>query len=136
TAQVTLDPGASQAVPVTTTAIDFAVPGALSLIGAATSHSRPAVRAAATASVSIAPSVGLASHFDPAIRVLPIPGTSSFLLLVDNTGNTEDTYTATILGTDGPVTAQLVGLDGRPTQAVPLFRLPGLASGALLLQTN
>jgi hypothetical protein len=30
------------------------------------------------------------------VQVLPVPGTSSFLLLVNNTGNTEDAYTATV----------------------------------------
>ena len=43
-----------------------------------------------------------------ATKVLPVPGTSSFLLLVNNTGNTEDAYTATIMGTSGPVTANLM----------------------------
>src|SRR5262249_32933373 len=89
-----------------------------------------------SADLTIAPAQGLAAHFDPAAQVLPVPGTSSFLLLVDNTGNTEDAYTATVMGTTGPVTASLMGLDGRPTQAVPVFRLPGLSTGAILLQTN
>jgi hypothetical protein len=71
----------------------------------------------------------------PATQVLPVPGTS-FLVLVHNTGNTEDSYTATITGTTGPVTATLTGLDGMPTQTVPLFRLPGLSTGALVLNTG
>ena len=36
----------------------------------------------------------------------------------------------------GPVTARLVGLDGLPTQAISEFRLPGLSTGAVLLQTD
>src|SRR4029077_20660117 len=35
-----------------------------------------------------------------------------------------------------PVTASLMGLDGQGTQTIPVFRLPGLSSGAILLQTN
>jgi len=42
--QVTLAPGASQIVPITTTAVNFAVPGGLPLIGIATSQGNPAVR--------------------------------------------------------------------------------------------
>jgi hypothetical protein len=40
------------------------------------------------------------------------------------------------VGTTGPVTAALNGLDGQPTQEVPLFRLPGTTTGALLLNTT
>ena len=48
----------------------------------------------------------------------------------------EDSYSATITGSSGPITADLVGLDGQPTQAIPLFRLPGLAAGRLSLQAS
>ena len=65
-----------------------------------------------------------------------MPGTSSFLVLVHNTGNTEDSYTATIAGVSGPVLASLQGLDGSATQTIPLFRLPGLSSGAILLNAT
>ena len=34
------------------------------------------------------------------------------------------------------MTASLIGLDGLPTQSIPVFRLPGLSTGAILLQTN
>ncbi len=58
------------------------------------------------------------------------------LLTVNNTGNTEDEYQAVIAGTKGPVTASLVGLNGLPTQAITLFRLPGLSSGVIRLDTS
>ena len=64
------------------------------------------------------------------------PGAATFVLTVRNTGNVEDEYTATITGTDGPITASLVGLDGRPVQEVSGFRLPGLATGALVLRAD
>jgi hypothetical protein len=70
------------------------------------------------------------------VQILHVPGTTSFLLLVNNQGNTEDAYTATITGMRGPVTANLLGLDGQPTMAIPIFRLPGLSSAAILLQTD
>src|SRR5262249_49605675 len=63
-------------------------------------------------------------------------GSASFLLLVQNSGNAEDAYSATVTGIHGPVTANLVGLDAQPAQAISLFRLPGLSTGAILLQTN
>ena len=86
--------------------------------------------------LTVAPSRGLTAQFDPDTQVLPVPGTASFLLRVENTGNTEDAYTAVIMGSDGPVTASLDGLDGQPTQTIPLFRLPGLATGAILLHAD
>jgi hypothetical protein len=40
------------------------------------------------------------------------------------------------MGTNGPVAAMLVGLDGTPTSSIPLFRLPGLSTSAILLQAD
>jgi uncharacterized membrane protein len=134
--QVTLEPGASQVVPITTGAIDFALPGALNLTAIATSRGNAAVRDADAAALAVATTTGLATRFDPAVKLLPVPGTTSFLLIVENTGNTEDAYTAVIMGTSGPVTASLRDLNGQPAQALPLFRLPGLATGAVLIDTN
>jgi hypothetical protein len=38
--------------------------------------------------------------------------------------------------TSGPVTANLIGLDGSPTQSIPTFILPGLSAGAIELQVS
>ena len=136
TTQVTLAPGASQVVPVTTGAAAFALPGGLDLVAMATSRGNSAVREQAAAQMAVPQSQGLSVRFDPDTQVLPNPGTATFLLRVDNTGNTEDAYTAVIMGTDGAVTASLDGLDGQPTQSIPVFRLPGLATGAILLRAD
>ena len=120
-------------MPLSTNAVTFAVPGALDLIGLAQSESNPAVQDADQAALSIAGTAGLALELSPAVQVLPGPGPGTFLLLVHNTGNTEDSYAATITATTGGTTAHLLGLDGNPTQTIPVFRLPGLATGALLL---
>jgi uncharacterized membrane protein len=136
TSKVTLAPGASQVVPITTSAVNFAVPGPLSLTALATSEGNSAVQASASAALSIPQTTGMTASFSPATQVLAVPGSSSFLLQVNNTGNTEDAYTATITGTNGPVSATLTGLDGQPTQTIATFRLPGLSSGAILLNTN
>lgn len=133
---VTLDPGQSVSIPIEVGAIDFAFPGALSLVGVATSRSNPLVRAADGVGVDIAGLIAMTAAFDNATHVLPLPGTSAFLLLVDNIGNIEDQYSATIKSTNGPITANLVGLQGERTQSVPLFILPGLSRGAILLNAE
>jgi uncharacterized membrane protein len=134
--KVTLDPGASQQVAITTQAVTFAVSGNLPLMATATSEGNPAVQAGAAANLVIGNTTGLTASASPSVQVLPVPGTTSFLVLVNNTGNLQDSYTATITGTTGPVTAALMGLDGQPTQTIPTFILPGLSTGALLLQTD
>jgi uncharacterized membrane protein len=136
TSTVTLDPGQSQTIPVTTGGVTFAVPGVLNLVVSARSEGNPAVQASAAAVLQIAPTVGLTASLDPVVRVLPVPGTADFLLQVNNTGNTEDAYSAAITGTTGPVTASLGGLDGQPTLTIPIFRLPGLSSGAILIHAD
>jgi hypothetical protein len=136
TSKVTLGPGASQQVTITTQPVNFAVSGSLPLFATATSEGNPAVQAGATAALTIDTTTGMTASASPGVQVLPVPGTTSFLVLVNNTGNLEDAYTATITGTTGPVTANLMGLDGQPAQTIPTFRLPGLSTGALLLQTD
>jgi hypothetical protein len=78
----------------------------------------------------------MTASFSPASQTLSRPGTATFLLMVHNTGNTDDSYSATIMGANGPVTATLVGLDGSPTQSIPTFILPGLSTGAIELQAD
>jgi hypothetical protein len=134
--QVTLAPGASRTVAITTGAVSFALPGPLLLVATATSTGNPAIRNAASASLTIPTTQGVSAQLTPSTQVLPIPRTTSFLVLVDNTGNTQDSYTATITGTNGPVTASLTGLNGQPTQMVSPFILPGLSQGALVLNTD
>ncbi len=134
--QVTLAPGASQTFQVATGPVNFAVPGPLPLMALATSQTDPAVRGQDSATLAIPGTTGLTASFSPGAQTLSAPGPARFLLLVQNTGNTEDSYTATITGSSGPVSASLVGLDGLPAQAVPVFRLPGLSTGAILLNTN
>lgn len=133
TSQVTLAPGASQNIPITTAAAPFALPGNLDLFGVATSVAQPAVRDSAGAGLTIAPTRGLDASLDAASRPSAGPGTTTFLLTVQNTGNAEDAYTATIVDTAGPLTARLVGLDGLPTTTIPRFRLTALTGGLLTL---
>ncbi len=136
TTQVTLAPGASQAVPITTTAVNFAVQGDLTLMVIATSRGNSKVNDHAASALTIPSTQGLSTALSPAATTLAKPGLTTFLLNVSNTGNSEDSYTATIIGTTGPVTASLVGLDGLPTQTIPIFRLPGLSQGVILIQAD
>jgi uncharacterized membrane protein len=136
TTQITLAPGASQMVPIATGAVNFAVPGGLQLVAMATSQSDASIRGADTASLTVPTTQGLSAQFQTPVQVLSAPGTATFLLMVNNTGNGSDTYTATIVGSNGPIAASLVGLDGLPTQTIPTFVLPGLSSAAILLRAN
>jgi hypothetical protein len=136
TDQVTLSPGSYQYVSITTSSVSFADPGTLELTATATSEGNPNVQDSARAELNIAPTQGMTAQFQPPVQVISVPGSTSFLLLVNNTGNTQDSYSATITGTTGPVTASLTGLDGNPTQSIPEFILPGLSTGAIMLQAN
>jgi uncharacterized membrane protein len=136
TLQVTLAPGASQVVPVTTGAVDFAVQGNLNLVAAATSTTNPAIQGAASASLAIPVMSGMTAAFSPTSQTLAAPGAATFLLTVHNTGNAEDIYSATIMTTSGPVTATLIGPDGSPTQSISSFRVPGLSIATIELPAD
>jgi uncharacterized membrane protein len=135
--RITLNPGQSTTVPVVTSqSIGFALPGALPLTVIAQSVGNPAVKESDTADIVIAQTIGLNAAFPRTSQVIPIPGTADFLLFVKNTGNGEDTYSATITTTTGPVTASLVGLDGNPTTSISSFRLTGLSQGMIVVRTG
>ncbi len=72
----------------------------------------------------------------PAPRRLSQPGSTTFLLLVHNTGNSTDSYSVTIESSSGPVSAALVGTDGSLTQSIPLLILSGLSTAAITLDVN
>ena len=127
TTSVTLAAGAYQEVPITTIAASFAEAGDLPLVVSATSQTNAAVQAGASAELTIDCQRGLSVTANPASVTLPEPGPASFVVSPQNTGNPEDAYEATIIGTTGPVSASLTGLDGLPTQSVP----PSSAAGAL-----
>ncbi len=136
TDHVTLGPGASQVVSINTGAVDFAVQGNLPLMAMATSTANPAIQGAASAALNIPATTGMTASFSPPSQTVTTPGVVTFVLTVQNTGNTEDSYSATITSTSGPVTANLVGLDGSPTQSIGTFILPGLSTGVIELQAD
>jgi len=136
TQTMTLAPGNSQRIDITTSAAAFADAGKLPLTVVATSQANPAAQGASTAILTVPSTQSVSASFSPPTQNLAAPGATSFLLQVNNTGNTEDQYSATITGTTGAITASLIGLDGLPAQSVPLFILPGLAQGAILLDVS
>ena len=136
TNSITLAPGASRTISVGTADVPIAVPGPLNLIALARSHFAPDVGAADSADLLVAPSTGMTAFLSPPAQTLPAPGPATFQLQVKNTGNLEDEYSATISGTNGPVTASLVGLDGQPAQSISRFRLTGLSSGTITLNAS
>ncbi|MBL3528401.1 MAG: outer membrane beta-barrel protein [gamma proteobacterium endosymbiont of Lamellibrachia anaximandri] len=134
---VTLAAGASRDVTVTVIGIDFAYPGSLDLVVIATSRGDSNVQDRAAAAIDIPQSQGLTVSLEPVEVELPGVGDGAFLVLVQNSGNSEDAYSAAITGTGGVISAaNLDGLDGQPTQSIPSFRLPGLATGAILLNVS
>jgi uncharacterized membrane protein len=135
-AQVTLAAGASKTVQIDIGQVNFAVPGSLSLTATAKSQNQAAILDSATGGVTIDPSLGVSAVFAPAAKQLDLPGSTTFQLNVNNTGNTDDLYTATIVGKSGPVNVSLVGLDGKPTQSISAFRLTALGAGTIVLQAD
>jgi hypothetical protein len=136
TTSVTLQPGAQQTVTITVGAIDFATPGELQLIAFARSRMVAAVGDSDTAGITIGGTFGMTAAFEDPLIEQPQPGANPFLLLIHNIGNLEDSYVARIVSTSGPLTAAFTGLDGQATQTIPVFILPGLATGAILLNTT
>lgn len=133
---VTLAVGQSQTIPITLGAVNFAVAGDLDLSAVATSRNNTAVKDTATAKVRVGVNKGLSVTLTPTGVELSVPGPAPFLVQVNNLGNTEDEYKAEIIGTTGPITAALSDLNRQATQTVPLFRLPGLSSGGIVLNTT
>lgn len=132
---VTLDAGDSQTIPITVADISFALPGLLPLVATATSQAQPGVTDSDAADVEIDESRNLFAEFDPNVVALPTPGPSTLRLIVNNLGNVEDQYVATIIGTTGPIIASLNGLNDPVTTSEP-FIIPPLGSAVLLVNAE
>ncbi|WP_157817600.1 choice-of-anchor K domain-containing protein [Candidatus Thiodictyon syntrophicum] len=134
--RLTLAAGASQTLSLTLGPVGFAAAGVLRVTVIATSRGDTNVHDEATAQVTIPATRGLDVAFDPRQQTLPEPGGASFRLMVHNTGNTEGAFQAVIAGTTGPLSGSLTGLDGQSTQSIGSFRLPGLTTGAIVLNAE
>lgn len=131
---LTLAAGDHRTVSLSVADLDYGYPGELSLLVLATARDNTNVQACASATIAVPPLHGLTAGFEPATVHLPGPGRGFALLMLRNTGNTEDAFSLRIASMTGPLTASLRGWDGQLAQQIGSFRLPGLASGAVLLQ--
>jgi uncharacterized protein (TIGR03437 family) len=131
---VTLSPGQSQTVPVAIGSATFAVLGRLGLVATASLNG---VSGAAQGTVIVPSSKGVSAAFNPARTALKAPGPATLLLQIQNTGTTQDSYTATILSTSGSVgQVSLVDITGQNVQTSSPFILPGVTLGELAVNAT
>jgi uncharacterized membrane protein len=133
---VTVAAGMEALVPVTIGTVNNASPGYLPLIANAISQLNVDIKTSTVASVALPKTNGFQAKFSPSLQQLAAPGTASFLLTISNIGNLDGAFRAGISGTTNGAFAQLIGIDGRPAAQVPVFRVPGLTSGFLLMQAR
>lgn len=135
-AAVTLAPGASQNVTISTGQAAFASQGPLAITAGARSRGNTAVTAIAQGQINVGASKAMTAAFNPSQIGLPQPGGATFLLNVSNSGTVEDEYTARIVTRTGPIQASLGNLDGTAVQTIPTFRLPGATTGLVVLDAT
>jgi hypothetical protein len=129
TDNVTLAPGESRDVSVTLADAAYLPPGTSTFDVQAVSRTTSAVRARASANVTLAARKAVALRGIPATVTAPnLPATASFGVRVANAGNVEDVYRLAIVGTTGAVTASLHDASGATTGTVEPIRLPGNAA--------
>lgn len=133
---LTLAAGDHRTVSLSVADFDYGYPGELSLLVLATARDNTNVQACASATIAVPTLHGLTAGFEPATVRLPGPGRGFALLMLRNTGNTEDAFSLRIASMTGPLTASLRGLNGQLAQQIGSLRLPGLASGVVLLQAD
>ena len=102
----------------------------------ATARDNTNVTAQAAAVVQVAANHGVTALFEPALVGVPAPGKAFALLVLRNSGNTEDAFTARIASTSGQLTASLHGATNQLVQQTGTLRLPGLSSGGVLLEAD
>jgi hypothetical protein len=118
--------GASQStvVAVTLGTPDGILAGLHPLIAVATAQANPAVQATATTLVDIPETTALEAEIAPA-EVMTDPGNVERLVFtIRNAGNVEIELRAFLSDLEGPIDADLLGLDGMPAAMVEGFRLP------------
>jgi uncharacterized membrane protein len=118
--------GAAQ-IPITLNPVTFLVAGSYPLQIKAVSQGNPLVLTIIAGMVQVTGTKSVTASINPSpASVLNTPGSVSLLLHATNTGTMNDTYTASITGTTGPVTATLGG-------SSQIFAVPALGSAALPL---
>jgi hypothetical protein len=140
TINATFGPAAAPIAQTLFIPLQVVAPGAVAIANASTAALQTGATALAAVlnGLSVALTALVKDPASPAFKSQALAALDSILslLLVRNTGHTEDAFTATIMGTSGPVPANLAGLDGQPAQTIPLFRLPGLGTGTIVLNAS
>ncbi len=132
TQSVTLAAGASQNVNITVGNPAFAPAGLVPLNVTATSQGNSAATNTLALSINLLPAYGVTAVFQPSSQ----SADAVFPLIVQNTGSIQDSYSAQITATTGSIQANLVNLDGTPTQMISAFYLPSQAKGQLYLNVT
>lgn len=134
--QVTIPSGGFTDVPVTMGAMPFARPGSVDLLGNVVSQGNSAARALARANIVVPQVSSFRVRVEPQAQLLNAPGDAVFFVSVDNTGNTEDSYSLEILSASADLTAHLVTPQGDPTSKISPARIPGGSTGGFLLRAQ
>lgn len=132
---VTLGAGESQTIPITVGASNFTLPGALPLVATATSQTESGVTDSAAAAVETPELRGLFAEFDPDTVLLSQLEPARLALVVNNLGNVEEQFVATIAGTSGPIVASMNGLEDPVSTSAP-FIIPPLGSAVLYVDAQ
>jgi hypothetical protein len=132
---VALAAGASTTVNLSVgSAAAFARPGTSSFGVLAVSRAAPGAFARASAAVTIPISSAVTVTGQPATSVLTsTPTTRVVSVVIQNLGNIEDQFSLTILGTSGPVTAQLLDASGATVSSITGITIPAFSSAVARL---
>jgi len=132
---VALAAGASTTVNLSVgSAAAFARPGTSSFGVLAVSRAAPGAFARASAAVRIPISSAVTVTGQPATSVLTsTPTTRVVSVVIQNLGNIEDQFSLTILGTSGPVTAQLLDASGATVSSITGITIPAFSSAVARL---
>ena len=128
----TVAAGRQITVPVTFNTVDFVSPSSYTLVIKAVSQANPAIVSYAQGTIAVSGTKGVSAAITPSpTSVQSTPGSVSLLFEANNTGNVQDTYTASIISTTGPVSASLNG-----GQSIALFPIPVLGNAEFPLNAE
>ena len=135
---VALAAGASTTVNLAVgSAAAFARPGTSSFGVLAVSRAAPSAFARASAAVTIPIASAVNVTGQPATSVLTsTPTTRVVNVVIQNLGNTEDQFSLAILGTSGPVTAQLLDTSGATVTSITSIAIPAFSSAVVRLSAT
>ncbi|HEX3748450.1 MAG TPA: hypothetical protein VHW09_31200 [Bryobacteraceae bacterium] len=124
--------GATTDIPIAINPINFVAPGNYTLQVKTVSQSNPALVSYSELVITVPSAAGVSAAINPSpTSVASTPDSVSLLFQANNTGNTKDTYTASITNTAGAVSATLNG-----GQTISAFAVPGLGNAIFPLNAT